>query len=444
MRYLIPILVLALAACSGGGAAAPALESAALEGMIYELDGQTLDRSGVSVTVVETGERVLTSTDGMFEFASVPPGDITLHFDAAAISLADSDDVDPERAREREEEQERVEEGEGDMDRDMDRDRDSQEDDSDDADEDDEDGDGVEDDDAEDDDDDKGEPRLIRVRERERVRIRCAMEDGEISEFSCESMERHRARARLERAEGSPDPDCEGKVRVRSEDGKEEFEVEVENLAAGTMVEIFLDDPADEAGFESVGTATANSEGEAEFERDTSDGDRLPFGVDGVAELAGYRVQVRVTNGGGLLLHGEVPDMPDNAPLGDGSPGAGEDGRGKAQMASVSDDHVGCEIEVRSRPDRGEERFRMEAEYLAPGTAVRFEIENPDNGEFVRFARAVADEDGEAEANTQDGASMPLGADGVRELVGLQVRVVLDDESGRVLCAGFVPALVAD
>ena len=51
------------------------MESAALEGVIYELDGQTIDRSGISVTVLETGESVLTGADGTFEFAVVPAGD---------------------------------------------------------------------------------------------------------------------------------------------------------------------------------------------------------------------------------------------------------------------------------------------------------------------------------------------------------------------------------
>lgn len=86
----------------------------------------------------------------------------------------------------------------------------------------------------------------------------------------------------------------------------------------------------------------------------------------------------------------------------------------------------------------------MEAEHLGPGTAVAFEIENPDTGEMTRFARAVADADGEAEVSTQDGLAMPFDAPGVRMLVGLRVRVVRDGGSGETLCEGFVPALVAD
>ena len=37
MRFILPIFAVALVACSGGGAT-PSLQSAALEGMIYELD----------------------------------------------------------------------------------------------------------------------------------------------------------------------------------------------------------------------------------------------------------------------------------------------------------------------------------------------------------------------------------------------------------------------
>lgn len=427
MRYILPVLVVVLAACGGGGGdLAPSLQSAALEGVIYELDGQTLDRSGVSVTVLETGESVLTAADGRFDFASVPAGNLTLQFDAAPPLLADM-----ERTREEEQEQERVEEGEGDQDRIQDRDRDR-----------------IHehecDEDCEHADDDQGTPRLVRVRERERVRIRCALNDGEVTEFSCESEERHRARARLERAEGSPDPDVEGKVRVRSEFQHQVFAVEVENLEAGVAVEFFLDDPSDEAGFASVGTAVADANGEAEMERNSNNGDQMPFGVDSVAELAGFRLQVRLANGGEILMKGEVPDLPSPGPIEGGSPGAQEHGRGKAELAPMGGDGVECKVEIRSRPDRDEERFCMEAEHLEAGTPCAFEIENPDSGEFVRFARRLADGEGEAEVCTQDGLAMPLGAQGVRELVGLQVRVVLDDETGRTLCAGFVPALVAD
>ncbi|MHC5051526.1 MAG: carboxypeptidase-like regulatory domain-containing protein, partial [Planctomycetota bacterium] len=72
------LLALLLPACGG---ASPALETAALQGTVYELDGQTLDRSGVSVTLIETGATYMTDTNGDFRFNDLAPGVYTLDFD---------------------------------------------------------------------------------------------------------------------------------------------------------------------------------------------------------------------------------------------------------------------------------------------------------------------------------------------------------------------------
>ncbi|MDH3591356.1 MAG: hypothetical protein OER88_05730, partial [Planctomycetota bacterium] len=66
MRFLALLMTMLLAACGGGGPSAPALEFAALEGLVYEVDGQTADRSGVMVEVLETGQTAVTAADGRF------------------------------------------------------------------------------------------------------------------------------------------------------------------------------------------------------------------------------------------------------------------------------------------------------------------------------------------------------------------------------------------
>lgn len=85
----------------------------------------------------------------------------------------------------------------------------------------------------------------------------------------------------------------------------------------------------------------------------------------------------------------------------------------------------------------------MEAEHLAPGTEVRFLIEDPDNpGSFVSLGTRTADLDGEAELESGHGP-LPLGVSDVKDLVGLEVRVE-DAAANEPLLTGTVPPLVAD
>jgi hypothetical protein len=125
----------------------------------------------------------------------------------------------------------------------------------------------------------------------------------------------------------------------------------------------------------------------------------------------------------------------------DDAPAPGGRGRGRAELTAHFmglDGHV----EIRSRPEDSEQRFKMEAEHLAPGERVTFLIEDPDAaGAFVVLASVAADGEGEAEISTQDGLPMPLGVTDVGSLVGLEVRVMGGEE---LLLSGAVPQLVAD
>jgi hypothetical protein len=167
----------------------------------------------------------------------------------------------------------------------------------------------------------------------------------------------------------------------------------------------------------------------------------LPLGARSVDELAGFSVEVRLAATGATLLTGEVPALPDGVATFGDAPAPGGRGRGRAELTAH---FMGLEghIEIRSRPEEGEQRFKMEAEHLAPGERVAFLIEDPDApGTLVVLAQVAADGEGEAEVSTQDGLPMPLGATDVADLVGLEVRVVRGEE---LLLSGTVPQLVAD
>ncbi len=442
MRFIATLLALSLAACGGGGTSTPALQTAALQGLVYEVDGQTADRSGVIVEVLETGQAAVTTIDGRFAFPDVPAGAITLRFGSGAIITArqDGDSGSDEG------------EGEGEGEDESDDDEDSDEDESDDESDDDEDSDEDEDGDDESDDDDEekrdedseGNP-ILETECGDLVNVRLSIRNGRVAEFSATCSQRQRADARLERAADSPDGDVEGKVKIDTRGGDQEFEVEAEHLAPGTIVEIFLRAPGEDTAFVSVGTAAANADGEAEFERDTGDGDTLPLGVTEVAALEGYDVSVRLATTGDVLLVGEVPSLPE-VDLGDFDdvPNSGDDARGKARLEAIAG--VEASVEIRRRLGKDEsQRFKMEIEHLEPGTVVLFQIEDPENlGTFLTFADGEADGDeGEVEASTSDGARLPFEFEDVSDLVGLRVRII-DAETETVLASGEVPSLVAD
>ena len=83
--------------------------------------------------------------------------------------------------------------------------------------------------------------------------------------------------------------------------------MEAEHLAPGRVVEFFVEDPGLPGTFLSLGQFAAGSDGEAEIELDTHDGDLLPGNVATVTDLVGLEVEVRDGGSGDLLLSGVVP-----------------------------------------------------------------------------------------------------------------------------------------
>ena len=78
------------------------------------------------------------------------------------------------------------------------------------------------------------------------------------------------------RAARSPDGDVEGKVEVESKLDGDEFELEVEHLAPGAVVEAFVGNPEEGTALTSIGMLTAGDSGEAELELETEHGDDPP------------------------------------------------------------------------------------------------------------------------------------------------------------------------
>src|SRR5262245_48543008 len=70
-----------LAAC-GGGSSGGGTTGAALVGTVYEVDGQTADRSGIRIAVPESGDIMMTDRNGSFAFDDLQPGPVTVMFDA--------------------------------------------------------------------------------------------------------------------------------------------------------------------------------------------------------------------------------------------------------------------------------------------------------------------------------------------------------------------------
>jgi hypothetical protein len=370
-----------LGAC-GGGSASVSL-SAALQGVIYEVDGQTTDRSGVELILLETGDRAVTDVDGNFAFEGLADGLYTLGIAGAAIAQTGGDDFDN-------------------------------------------------------DEDGAGRPMFEIDKDNGRVSLHLAVRDGRVVEWSLAHRKFQRATMRLEPTDDGDG--LEGKVRVESRDDRERIKVCVEGLQAGDVIDVCFAAPSDTPTYTSAGTATADAEGHACFDRDTKQGDTLPEGATGVADLEGYLIQVKVD--ATVVLEGEVPPLPE-PPSGEPGNGNGNgnrpdfDGRARGRVfLDSSVEGVTGKLEVRGWPAKDRQRFRIVVEGLTEGDEVTFRIEDPDNaGTYLDLGTDTADAEGEAKYDTHKGP-LPLDAESIDDLVGLGVRVVL---GGDVILTGTVP-----
>jgi len=419
-RILFLVSIALAAACGGSAPSAdPGLQTAALQGYVYEVDGQTVDRAGIDVSVLETGAVATTDAEGRFAFAAVPADGVTLEFGSTLFSLAQqAGELDRDR------DQDQAGDQEGELERARHRHAD---------------------DEGEDED---GHPHLHGLVAGDGVQVRCAIDDqGEVREFFMAGADRLRAMTCLTRASDSPDADVKGKVKIETRADRERFEIEVEHLAPGTAINVYLAAPpaaGDDPVFSFLGEATANAGGEAEIERDTRDGDQLPLGAETVAELEGVLIEVRLSaTDEPLLLTGEVPALPDEWPApGDGVQ-AGVRARARVRLEA---NEAGLEghVELRRR-EQDRNRFEIEAEHLAAGQTVGFYMESAvGSGEFVQLATCAANAEGECAFESEN--ALPLGMTDIAQAVGrlVQVREMNANGPGRILLMATVPVPVAD
>ncbi len=424
--------LLALFAACGGGGGGTALQTAAMRGVVYELDGQTLDRSGVLVTVMENGSSQLTGPDGRFSFDSLPAGTLTLQFGSSLVVAAQESEGEAEEGDGEEGEEHDGEEHDGEEHDGEEHDGEEHE----------ADGEGEHEHADEDGEGEEGEWHVAGVAHREEVEVRVALRDGKVIEFRLLARDRLRAESRLHRAEASPDEDVAGKVRVESRREGDRFAIAVEQVAPSAGLEFFLDDPETEAGPVSIGTATSGAGGGAEFVRESGGAPGLPLGVRTVRELAGFRVHVRLLATGQLLLVGEVPGLPDTGADSGMPPREGQDARGRSLLRSEQPELEGY-VEIRSRPEQHRQLFLLQAEGFVPGTQVSIQIEDPaGSGLFVTLVTRLANGDGGVALEMS--SPLPLGVERVADLVGRKIRLIDAGGSGEVLLAGSVPPLVAE
>jgi hypothetical protein len=349
LKFLVGALgALMLAACGGSTGSAPAVfETAALEGVVVEVDGQTTSLGGIEVRVVETGATVFTAVDGSFTIAGLEPGSYRLAFDAGLPQVAHEKDANA---------------GDGQKERDLEAEREERE-------------------------DRDGHPVIEVTRACGKITIAVKLENGTVKEFTIGEHAVRHARSKLHRPEGVAfegfHPVGRISVSAAGADGAERqvFRVKVEGVPGGSVLELFVD-LRDEQGPVSVGTAIADGEGEALYVRDTGEGQELPRGV-GLGDLAGKRLEVRLMQTDTLILVGEIPHLPNAADHDCGN----RDGEGHGEGHG--------EGEGDKKEEDGDEDKKED------GNAEKGEDDNGDNGDNAENDK---DENGEAEGGEGGGS----------------------------------------
>ncbi len=454
-------LLFAAVSCGSGGTGTT-LTAAALTGTVYQLDGQTGDRSGVTVTVRETGERLVTRTDGTFRFPRIPTGAVTLVFGRALRGIAHEEDGEHhEKDGEHHEEDGEHHEEDGDH---HEEDGDHHEEDGDhheedgehheedgehheedgehheeDGDHDEEDGEHEDEHEDDIDEDHDGNPMVRDIAHGDEIDIRVAIDGNRVTEFSADKGDGRAAKAELHRAKDSVASELRGFVKIESRPGLERFVVVAEHLAPEAGVLLYVGDAL-------VGDPRASATGVLEFSRRSDVAPGLPLGVGSVADLSGKRVEVRLAEGGVTVLVGEVPHLPSavRGEPGSDKPLPSEHARGKARLVAHFPGLEGY-VEIRVVPETGEQRLAIRVEGLDAGAEVRFRLEHPElRGVFETIATVHADGEGDASISTNHGLPMPFGVSHVSKLVGLGIRVIRGGASDALLMTGEIPALVGD
>ena len=273
MRHAPVLLSLAAlliaAGCGGGGAPSAGLQEgkAVLGGGVTAVDGAAANLGGIALVLESTGERIQTRSDGSFSFASRVLGDVVVALDGGS----DDDGTDDR-------------------------------------------GSGNEDDDSVE--RDGTHVEIHDCSEGERIDLRLRIRDGRLEQVdvargrSSSGSDEQERELEIDMRQGpdADDRDMSGEVELEIEARGEEFEVEVEHADPGRSLRVVVIDTA--GAEDDLGVLEVDAFGEAEWKRDTKDGQRLPFGVDSVVDLLGFTVQVRDAVTGAVLLTVELPAMP--------------------------------------------------------------------------------------------------------------------------------------
>lgn len=465
LRTLLTVAASALVACGGAGTTAvPVAQSAAqVQGAILEVDGQTLDRDGIDVQIVETGDMVRSDATGAFQFPDLDSGRYTLDFnpDAARTLALEGEESEEEESEPKEQEGEEEKESEEEKDGDGEEEKEREEEKDGDREEEKE----REEEEGESDEDEFGRPRIDVDREGPVVVIKVVLENGEVVRWS-KSHPNHRfVRARMQRGEGAGD--ARGQIRLREwfRGERESLRFIVCGLDGGDAVEVFLRNSTEEnAEFKSIRDAEADAKGCASVAFDTKGG-WLPLEAESLSDLAGYDVEIRMAADGAVILTGEIPALPKRVERhekdGDDDKEEKEEERdekpeiapaiyGKDRLIAQVDFLYGS-VEIWDWNAMERQRFRMVAGGLDEGETVKFQIRHPETEAWSTFAVRKAQmraEEGEnflAKVDTEWMGDLPLDVEDVEQLIGLGVRVVRETDDGDVvLLIGEIPNLSRD
>lgn len=426
-----------------------------------EVDGQTLDRDGIKIRIVETGDLVMTRADGSFQFPRLDPGWYTLDFAQSAtgatprrLASVESDESDKskehgEREDGKDEEQPKREEDKDAPERERPEDGEHE-------------GERPEkekghdcDDDEEQDEDHDGRPRVELDRDGPVSHLRISLDGDRVVSWSKSNKNHRFARSNMETCEGGRPTDVTGQIRVREWFGGERSRLSFKicNLRDGATVGVYMRDPSNDRNeWKLVEDGKGNGACCLNLKIDTKKRD-LPFEATNVDDLAGFAVKVE-TRDGLCLLEGEVPALPDRVEK-DGKPEIEEPEFkgpifGKDRLVAQVDGVFG-NVAIGHWGRRDLSRFTMFAGGLRKGATVLFQIRESERDDWQTLATRVAEErDGKeigyvAKVDTGWYGVLPLHARSVRALIGLGVRVVLaGGEREVVLLTGEVPTLARE
>jgi hypothetical protein len=239
----------------------------------------------------------------------------------------------------------------------------------------------------------------------------------------------------LVRPDPAPDADAKGSLRVRSDKQGERFELKLQRVDALLEHDLFIEDPDDSGLFVHVAALQSSGDDDMKLMLATKQGDALPLGATDIDALVGRRVEVRA--GEDVVLQGSVPAFglskkPVKAKVDLAAP----------EAAPAPD--MKATLKLRSKPDKGQERFDLKAKKVPFADAGPFRVFIEDGVGSAAFVDAgaldpVGDSEGRFRRDSKQGQAMPLGAAGVAELAGRAIEV--RDGEDVVFLEGTIPAL---